>query len=88
MKKFTRLLILALLLSGCAKDPKPVEFYKKNETERKVLLDKFKANPGKYKDEGDVINAVQAETQLQNEHFFSYKPAKVTAKGAGAFQLK
>lgn len=88
MKYMAKLLAILLLLSACAKDPKPVSYYKQNEAARKQMVDKFKDNPGKYQKDGDVINAVQAEQQIQAERFFKYTPTKTDTKGAGLLQLK
>lgn len=88
MKYMAKLLAITLLLSACTKDPKPVSYYKQNESERKQMLEKFKDNPGKYQKDGDVINAVQAEQQIQTERFFKMEPPKKPSEGAGLFKLK
>lgn len=84
MRNLLLALIAVLVIAACSKEPKPVSFYKENHAARKEVLSKLKENPGKYKNDPDVINAVQAETEI----LFSFKPEPVTQKGAGTFQLK
>lgn len=88
MKYMAKLLAILLLLSACSKDPKPVSYYKQNESERKQMVDKFKDNPGKYQKDGDVINAVQAEQQIQAERLFKYTPPKTNTQGPGLLKFK
>ena len=57
---------------GCSPkaDPKTVEYYLANANERNNLLALCANNPGKYKDDGDCINADRAKTKAQADYKF------------------
>lgn len=49
--------IAAVLLSACGREPKSVEYYVANKSERDAVLTECNKNPGKFKNDGDCINA-------------------------------
>lgn len=61
---------VGISLGACSKEPKTVEYYKQHEAERKAVLERFKDNPGKLRDDPDAINALEAETRLRKEHLY------------------
>jgi len=78
MKKIVLGLMMVVLLCGCG--PKPVEFYKTHDAERKAVLDKWASNPGKFSTDKDCINALAADAELARKKFIENmaKPGKRT----------
>lgn len=66
-KNFLYASLIGLLLSACTPkdEPKTVDYYLKHDAELHKVLNGCKNNPGKYKDDGDCINARQALTVKQ-----------------------
>lgn len=62
--------LVGITLGACSKEPKTVEYYKQHEAERRAVLDKYKDNPGKFRDDPDAINALEAATRLRKEHLY------------------
>lgn len=87
MKKKIIFIALSLIIAGCSVEPKTVEYYKTHPVERAAVLAKYKQSPGKYKNDPDVINAIQAEWIIQAEKNKFVKPVNNTT-GAGLFKLK
>lgn len=57
-RKMIIALVMSLAVAACGKtEPKSVEYYSQHKDERGELLKKAEENPGKYKDDPDVINA-------------------------------
>lgn len=63
-------LMVFFALSACTPkvEPKTVDYYLKNDSERNNLMAKCMNNLGKYKDDPDCINASQAALQARANH--------------------
>jgi hypothetical protein len=87
-RKIMLMLALCLTLMACSKEPKTVSYYAQHEVERQEQLKKADENPGKFKDDPDVINAATAEANERNRKFFHYEKQPVTVQGPGLYKIK
>ena len=68
MKKTVFATLLAtILLTACGEKIHDLEYYKTHEKERKAQMEKCKSNPGKYKGNGNCVNAFTAQRDLELE---------------------
>jgi hypothetical protein len=65
MKNIFLLMIIAIL-AGCSEKVQTVDWYKEHEAERKEMIAKCKADPGRLMESANCINAQQAENQKAN----------------------
>lgn len=67
MKIFV-LLTLLIILTGCGENTpvQTVDWYKEHEVERKEMLAKCKADPGRLEESANCVNAQQADNQKAN----------------------
>lgn len=63
-KRFLTILLATVLLTACGEKIHDLEYYKTHEKERIARIKKCNSNPGKYKEDGNCINAHKAELIL------------------------
>ena len=67
IKHFLTILSTTVLLTACSEKIHDLEYYKTHEKERLARMEKCKSNPGKYKEDGNCINAFKADYQISLE---------------------
>ncbi len=84
MKKLSIVLVVAAALAGCGENTpvQTVDWYKANDTERKAMIAKCKANPGELAASPNCINAQQAQNEkdLSRRGFLKLPPVDAGKK--------
>lgn len=88
MKKMV-MLVIVIMLTACSSEPKSVKYYEEHEQERKEQVQKNIENPGKWSKDLNVINAVQAQRNINDRNTWKgFGKTKANSEGAGSFVLK